>query len=151
MGCYEWIPEDRLNGWGDPAAYLKRTAPAERLFTTFYTMSRGWPHCVWPRFTKDMVDEEEVEVEVQLNIVGSSAVRSACRYYFFRSDVFWLISLVIAPLELPKEVALALVPVEELNCSSSPASMLPMALSEVLGISLDEVMRLYFDRSEESI
>jgi hypothetical protein len=29
--------------------------------------------------------------------------------------------------------------------------MLPTTLSEVLGISLDEVMRLYFDGSEESV
>lgn len=40
---------------------------------------------------------------------------------------------------------------EELNCSSSPTSMLPTALSEVLGISLAEVMHLYFDGLEESV
>jgi hypothetical protein len=44
-----------------------------------------------------------------------------------------------------------MVPVEDLNCSSSPASMLPIALSEVLGMSLSEVMKLYFDGSEESV
>jgi hypothetical protein len=59
--------------------------------------------------------------------------------------------LVIAPSVLPQEVAHSVVPVKELNCSSSPTSMLPMALSEVLGVSLDEVMRLYFDGSEESV
>jgi hypothetical protein len=44
-----------------------------------------------------------------------------------------------------------MVPVDELNCLSSPASMLPTALSEILGVSLSEVMRLYFDGSEESL
>jgi hypothetical protein len=47
------------------------------------------------------------------------------------------------------EVAPQLVPVAELACSSSPASMLPTALSEVLGISLSEVMERYFDGSGE--
>jgi hypothetical protein len=47
------------------------------------------------------------------------------------------------------EVARPLVPIEELTCSSSPASMLPAALSETLGISLSEVMGRYFDRSDE--
>jgi hypothetical protein len=59
--------------------------------------------------------------------------------------------LAIAPSALPLEVAPSVVPIEELNCLSSPASMLPTALSEVLGISLDEVMQLYFDGSEESL
>jgi hypothetical protein len=47
------------------------------------------------------------------------------------------------------EVASQLVPVAELTCSSSPVSMLPTALSEVLGISLSEVMERYFDGSGE--
>jgi hypothetical protein len=47
------------------------------------------------------------------------------------------------------EVAHPLVPVVDLTCSSSPASMLPIALSEVLGISLSEVMERYFDGSGE--
>jgi hypothetical protein len=47
------------------------------------------------------------------------------------------------------EVAPPLVPVTELTRSSSPASMLPIALSEVLGISLSEVMECYFDGSGE--
>jgi hypothetical protein len=47
------------------------------------------------------------------------------------------------------EVVHPLVPVVELTCSSSPANMLPTALSEVLGISLSEVMKRYFDGSDE--
>jgi hypothetical protein len=57
----------------------------------------------------------------------------------------------IAPSVLPQEAVHSMVPVEDLNCSSSPASMLPVALSEVLGVSLSEVMRLYFDGSEKSV
>jgi hypothetical protein len=43
-----------------------------------------------------------------------------------------------------------MVPIEELTHSSSPASILPAALSEVLGISLADVMDRYVDGSEES-
>jgi hypothetical protein len=43
------------------------------------------------------------------------------------------------------------VPIEELTRSSSPASILPGALSEALGISLADVMDRYFDGSEESV
>jgi hypothetical protein len=48
------------------------------------------------------------------------------------------------------EVVHPVVPIEELTRSSSPASMLPAALSEALGISLSDVMDRYFDGSEES-
>jgi hypothetical protein len=48
------------------------------------------------------------------------------------------------------EVAHPLVPIEELTCSSSPRSMLPVALSEVLGISISEVMDHYFNGSDEA-
>jgi hypothetical protein len=89
-GCFEWIPEDGLNGWGDPAKYLKWTASPEKLVTTFFAMSRGWPDCIWPRVTNGIVDEEEVEVpvEVQSNTEGSSVMRTACRCYHLRSDTF---------------------------------------------------------------
>jgi hypothetical protein len=50
---------------------------------------------------------------------------------------------------LSLEAAPLVVPVEELTRSSSPASMLPAALSEALGISLSDVMVRYFDGSEE--
>jgi hypothetical protein len=50
---------------------------------------------------------------------------------------------------LPLEAALLAVPIEELTRSSSPASMLPSALSEALGISLSDVMIRYFNGSEE--
>jgi hypothetical protein len=42
------------------------------------------------------------------------------------------------------EVAHPLVPIEELTRSSSPKSMLPEALSDVLGISLSEVLAHYY-------
>jgi hypothetical protein len=51
---------------------------------------------------------------------------------------------------LPLEAAHLVVPIEELTRSTSPASMLPAALSEVLSISLSDVMVRYFDGSEES-
>jgi hypothetical protein len=41
-GHFEWIAEDGVNGWGEPAAYLKWTSTPEKLFNTFYAMSRGW-------------------------------------------------------------------------------------------------------------
>jgi hypothetical protein len=45
---------------------------------------------------------------------------------------------------LPLEVAPPLIPVEELTKSSLPSNMLPEAVSEALGISLSEVLDLYF-------
>jgi hypothetical protein len=48
------------------------------------------------------------------------------------------------------EVAHPLVPVEELTRSSSPKSMLPVTLSEVLGISISEVMDHYFNGLDEA-
>jgi hypothetical protein len=56
-----------------------------------------------------------------------------------------------APSVLPLEATSRTVPIEELTRSSSPASMLPAALSEALGISLADVMMRYFDGSEESV
>jgi hypothetical protein len=44
------------------------------------------------------------------------------------------------------EVAPALVPVDELTRSSSPSNMLLEAVSEALGISLSEVLALYFGK-----
>jgi hypothetical protein len=44
-----------------------------------------------------------------------------------------------------------LVPIDELTRSSSKESLLPEAISEALGISLNEVMELYFqDNNEEA-
>jgi hypothetical protein len=48
------------------------------------------------------------------------------------------------------EVAHPVVPIDELTRSSSPASILPVALSKALGISLSDVMDQYFNVSEES-
>jgi hypothetical protein len=61
----------------------------------------------------------------------------------------YLASYVTAPSVLPAEVAIPLIPVEELTHSSSPKSMLPAALSEALGISLSEVMNRYYSGSNE--
>jgi hypothetical protein len=47
------------------------------------------------------------------------------------------------------EVAPPLVPVEELTRLASPSSILPEAVSEVLGISLSEVLDLYFGELDE--
>jgi hypothetical protein len=92
-GRFEWIPEDGANGWGDPIEYLTWKALPEKLFNTFYAISRGWPDRVWPRVTDGVIDEEvEVSVEVQTHIASSSAVCSACRCYSLQSDVPLLIS-----------------------------------------------------------
>jgi hypothetical protein len=48
------------------------------------------------------------------------------------------------------EAAPLVVLIEELTCSSLPASMLLFTLSEVLGISLFDIMIRYFDGLEES-
>jgi hypothetical protein len=47
------------------------------------------------------------------------------------------------------EVVPPVVPIEELTRSSSPGSMLPQAMSEALGISLSEVLDLYFRKLDE--
>jgi hypothetical protein len=53
-------------------------------------------------------------------------------------------------LVLPSEVVPLIVPMEELTRSSSSGeSMLPKAMSEVLGISLFEVLDLYFGNLDE--
>jgi hypothetical protein len=52
---------------------------------------------------------------------------------------------------LPLEAMPLTVPIEDLTLSSSPASMLPAALSKALGVSLADVMMRYFDGSEESV
>jgi hypothetical protein len=82
-GHYEWIAKDGLNGWGDPAAYLKWMASEEKLFTTFYAMSRGWPDHAWPRVTKDLIDEEEMDVPIEVcsNAAGPSVLHSTCRCF----------------------------------------------------------------------
>jgi hypothetical protein len=56
---------------------------------------------------------------------------------------------VTAPSVLPSEVVPLVVPVEELTRSSSGASVLPEAVSEVLGISLSELHDLYFRDVDE--
>jgi hypothetical protein len=79
-GHFEWVAEEGLNGWGDPAFYLQWTASPKKLFTTFYAMSRGWPDQVWPRAIDGVNDEEEeVPMEVRSHVESSIAVHSTCR------------------------------------------------------------------------
>jgi hypothetical protein len=108
---------------------------------------------VWPS-TGRGAEGINVPVDVHLVLEGSlDKERSACRSLYllitFRFPTY-LASYDTAPSVLPMEAAHPVVPIEELTRSSSPASMLPVALSEVLGISLSEVMDQYFDGSEES-
>jgi hypothetical protein len=100
------------------------------------------------------VEVVDMPVDVHSVLEGSlDKERSACRSLYllvtFRF-LTYLASYDTAPSVLPLEAAHLVVPVEELTHSSLPASMLPGALSEALGISLSEVMDRYFDGSEES-
>jgi hypothetical protein len=112
-------------------------------------MYRGvWPNPVWK------ADPITVPVDAHSVIAGSSSrERSTCRS-LYHSTTFRLLtysaSYDTAPSVLPLEATHLSVPIEELTRSSSPASMLPAALSEALGISLADVMMRYFDGSEES-
>jgi hypothetical protein len=65
----------------------------------------------------------------------------------------YLASYATAPSVLLSEVVPSLlVPIKELTRSSSNESLLPKAISEALGISLAEVMDLYFrDGSDEEV
>jgi hypothetical protein len=61
------------------------------------------------------------------------------------SGLTYLASYVTAPSVLPSEVVpLQVVPIEDLTRSSPSESLLPEAVSEALGISLSEVLNLYF-------
>jgi hypothetical protein len=115
----------------------------------FYDMSRG----VWTSVGRG-AEGIEVTIDVHSVLEGSlDKERSTCRSLYPLIVFRWLTYLAsydTAPSVLPLEVAPLVVPVEELTRSSSPASMLPTTLSEVLGISLSDVMAQYFDGSEES-
>jgi hypothetical protein len=152
----EWKEKDQVwasaptnstsDGWGVNEGDDWWVGSDEQLFNTLYAMYRG----TWPSVEGGV----EVTIDVHLVLEGSvDKERSACRSLYlliaFRS-LTYLASYVTVPSVLPMEVARPLVPVEELTHSSSPASMLPTALSEALGISLSAVMERYFDGSEES-
>jgi hypothetical protein len=133
-------------GWGVAEGNDRWVGSDEQLFKTFYALYRG----TWPSV------EGGVEVTIDVHSVLEGSVdkeRSACRSLYslitFQS-LTYLASYVTAPLVLLMEVVHSVVPIEELTRSSSPASMLPAALSEALGISLSDVMDRYFDGSEES-
>jgi hypothetical protein len=66
------------------------------------------------------------------------------------SVLTYLASYVTAPSVLPLEVVpLQVVPIEDLTRSSPSESLLPEAVSEALGISLSEVLNLYFGELDE--
>jgi hypothetical protein len=96
-----------------------------------------------------------VPVDAHSVVAGSmdkerSACRSSCHITVLQL-LTYSASYDTAPSVLPLEATPLTVPIKDLTLSSSPASMLPTALSEVLGVSLAEVMNRYFDGSEESI
>jgi hypothetical protein len=63
----------------------------------------------------------------------------------------YLASYVTAPSVLLSEVVpLQVVPIEDLTQSSPSESLLPEAVSEALGISLSEVLNLYFGELDDS-
>jgi hypothetical protein len=137
------------DGWGPVEDDSRWVGSDAQLFITLYDMYRG----VWPS-TGRGVEGIEVTVDVHSVLEGSlDKERSACRLLYssiaFQS-LTYSASYDTAPSVLPMEVAHPVVPVEELTRSSSPASMLPAALSEALGISLSDVMVWYFEGSEES-
>jgi hypothetical protein len=64
----------------------------------------------------------------------------------------YLASYITAPSVLPSEVvSIQVVPIEDLNRSSPSESLLPEAVSEALGISLSEVLNLYFGELDEEV
>jgi hypothetical protein len=66
------------------------------------------------------------------------------------SVLTYLASYVTAPSVFPSEVVpLQVVPIEDLTRSSSSEGLLPEAVSEALGISLSEVLNLYFGELDE--
>jgi hypothetical protein len=84
----------------------------------------------------------EVSVEVRLDLKDSEEECPACRLPMLiasLSALTYLASYVTAPSVLPAEVAHPLVPIAKLTRSSSPSTMLPEDLSDVLGVSLSEV------------
>jgi hypothetical protein len=134
------------DGWGVAEGDDRWVGSDEQLFNTFYAMYRG----TWPSVESGV----EVTVDVHSVLEGSMDTEcSTCRCLYplvAFQFLTYLASYVTAPLVLPMEVVQPLVPIEELTRSLSPASMLPTALSEALGISLSDVMDRYFDGSEES-
>jgi hypothetical protein len=133
------------DGWGVTEGDDRWVGSDERLFNTLYAIYRG----TWPSIAGGV----EVTVDVHLVLEGSpdkecSACRSLYSSIAFQS-LTYLASYDTAPSVLLMEVAHPVVPIEEFTCSSLPASMLPTALNEALGISLLDIMDHYFDGSEE--
>jgi hypothetical protein len=148
---WESAPKSPNNGgWGPIEEGSRWVDPDVKSFLVLYDMYRGsWPNPVWK------VAAVDVPVDVHSVIVGSlDRERSACRSLYPLTAfqlLTYLASYDTAPSVLPMEATHLVVPIEELTRSSSPASILPAALSEALGISLADVMDRYFDGSEESV
>jgi hypothetical protein len=72
---WEATAEEDAQGWGgvlgDETAW--KSTP-EKLFKTFYALSRGWPNRIWPR-----MNVEDMPVEVQSQVESSPEARPACR------------------------------------------------------------------------
>jgi hypothetical protein len=137
-------------GWGPIEEGSRWVGSDIQSFLVLYDMYRG----TWPNPVR-RVEAIDILMDVHSVIAGSlDRECSACRSLYLLTT-FWLptylVSYDTAPSVLPMEAAHLVVPIEELTRSSSPASMLPTALSEVLGISLADVMDRYFDGSEESV
>jgi hypothetical protein len=136
--------------WGLIEEGSRWVDPDVQSFLTLYGVCRGvWPNPVWK------ADPIAMPVDVHSVIAGSlDRECSACRSLYHLTTfqlLTYLVSYDTAPSVLPMEATHLAVPIEELTRSSSPASMLPTALSEALGISLVDVMERYFDGSEESV
>jgi hypothetical protein len=136
-------------GWGPIKEGSRWVDPDVKSFLVLYDMYRG----VWPNPVQ-RIAAIDVPVDVHSVIAGSlDREHSACRSLYpltaFRL-LTYLVSHDTAPSVLPMEATHLMVPIEELTHLSSPAGMLPAALSEALGISLADVMNRYFDGSEKS-
>jgi hypothetical protein len=125
--------------WGPVEEGSRWVGSDIRAFLTLYDMYRGvWPNPMWK------VDPIAVPVDVHSMIAGSlDRERSACRSLYHLTTfrlLTYSASYDTALSVLPMEATHLTVPIKELTRSSSPASMLPAALSEALGISLADVM-----------
>jgi hypothetical protein len=134
---------DLMVGWDAPGKVLDIIVHRE-VSTIAHD---GWGHYAGDGIGEGwgVPDEQEVSVEV-CSVMEDSKQSSACRCCSsLRRSVSDLLLRTATPSVLPKEAARALVPISDLSFSLRSTSMLPLALSEALGISLSEVMAMYFD------
>jgi hypothetical protein len=105
-------------------------------------MSQGWP---------SVEGGVEVSIEVHSDLKDSEKERSTCRLLVFIGclSVPDLLSfLCYSAVSTSSRSCAPARSHQELTHSLSPKSMLPVALSEALGISLSEVMDLYYSKSD---